>query len=112
MKPLKYLFTFVPAAAVWVSLTQTGWLTWFGTLFVFGFIPLLEWVMGVKQAKINASPENQLLLSEIIGRIFAMGILCGSFGINVAHELGHRSNKTEQFFIEHNRGYHKSVTPE
>ncbi len=167
MKPLKYLFTFVPAAAVWVSLTQTGWLTWFGTLFVFGFIPLLEWVMGVKQAKINedelqlrakdpiydwmlyivvpfqwatlaffahsmylnfnASPENQLSLSEIIGRIFAMGILCGSFGINVAHELGHRSNKTEQFlaktlllsslymhfFIEHNRGHHKSVaTPE
>lgn len=167
MKPLKYLFTFVPAAAVWVSLTQNGWLTWFGTLFVFGFIPLLEWILGVKQAKINeeelelrakdplydwilylvvpfqwftlayfaytmklnvsASPEDQLSTSEILGRIFAMGILCGSFGINVAHELGHRSNKMEQFlaktlllsslymhfFIEHNRGHHKSVaTPE
>lgn len=56
-----------------------------------------------------------------------MGILCGSYGINVAHELGHRTNKWEQrlaqslllsslymhFFIEHNRGHHKQVaTPE
>lgn len=61
------------------------------------------------------------------GQVMAMGILCGSFGINVAHELGHRSNRIEQFlakvllssslymhfFIEHNRGHHKHVgTPE
>jgi alkane 1-monooxygenase len=52
-----------------------------------------------------------------------MGLLCGSFGINVAHELGHRVNKYEQvfskallltslymhFFIEHNKGHHKNV---
>jgi alkane 1-monooxygenase len=57
----------------------------------------------------------------------SMGILCGVFGINVAHELGHRANKKEQFmaklllltsqyihfFIEHNKGHHKNVaTPE
>jgi alkane 1-monooxygenase len=56
-----------------------------------------------------------------------MGILCGSFGINVAHELGHRVNRFEQtlaksllltslymhFFTEHNKGHHKRVaTPE
>lgn len=56
-----------------------------------------------------------------------MGLLCGTFGINVGHELGHRSNRFEQllakalllsslymhFFIEHNRGHHKRVaTPE
>src|SRR5437868_7936031 len=56
-----------------------------------------------------------------------MGLLCGSLGINVAHELGHRINKFEQFlaksllltslymhfFIEHNKGHHKNVaTPE
>jgi alkane 1-monooxygenase len=49
--------------------------------------------------------------------------LCGIFGINVAHELGHRVNKMEQtfaklllltslymhFFIEHNKGHHKHV---
>jgi alkane 1-monooxygenase len=52
-----------------------------------------------------------------------MGLLCGAFGINVAHELGHRVNKFEQFlakmllltslymhfFIEHNKGHHKHV---
>ncbi|MFN8244218.1 MAG: alkane 1-monooxygenase [Ferruginibacter sp.] len=64
---------------------------------------------------------------EIAGRILSMGLLCGTFGINVAHELGHRVNRFEQalaktllltslymhFFIEHNKGHHKNVaTPE
>ncbi|MEM7549735.1 MAG: alkane 1-monooxygenase [Bacteroidota bacterium] len=63
-------------------------------------------------------------LNEILGRTVAMGLLCGVFGINVGHELGHRSNKGEQFlakalllsslylhfFIEHNRGHHKNVS--
>ena len=68
-----------------------------------------------------------LLWWEIAGRIWSMGLLCGSFGINVAHELGHRVNSMEQFlaksllltslymhfFIEHNKGHHKNVaTPE
>ena len=68
-----------------------------------------------------------LLWWEIAGRIWSMGLLCGSFGINVAHELGHRVNAFEQFlaksllltslymhfFIEHNKGHHKNVaTPE
>ncbi|MBF8456878.1 alkane 1-monooxygenase [Kaistella sp. G5-32] len=61
---------------------------------------------------------------DVIGRIFTMGLLCGTFGINVAHELGHRKNKMEQFFakallltslymhffIEHNKGHHKNVS--
>ena len=34
---------------------------------------------------------------EIVGAIFTVGICCGSFGINVAHELGHRNTKHEQF---------------
>ena len=64
---------------------------------------------------------------ETVGRIWSMGLLCGTFGINVGHELGHRVNKFEQalaktllmtslymhFFIEHNKGHHKNVaTPE
>jgi alkane 1-monooxygenase len=64
---------------------------------------------------------------DIVGKIIGMGILCGTFGINVAHELGHRKNKFEQFlaktlllsslymhfFIEHNKGHHKHVaTPD
>jgi alkane 1-monooxygenase len=52
-----------------------------------------------------------------------MGLCCGVTGINVAHELGHRSKKYEKnmaksllmtslymhFFIEHNKGHHKNV---
>lgn len=62
-------------------------------------------------------------ITTIIGRILSMGLLCGVIGINVAHELGHRSKKHEQwmaktllltslythFFIEHNKGHHKNV---
>lgn len=60
---------------------------------------------------------------DIAGKTMVMGLLCGVFGINVAHELGHRVNKWEQFlakalllsslymhfFIEHNKGHHKRV---
>ncbi len=60
---------------------------------------------------------------ELAGAIFSTGICCGGLGINVAHELGHRINRFEQFlakmlllsslymhfFIEHNRGHHTHV---
>ncbi|MBS4044381.1 MAG: alkane 1-monooxygenase [Chitinophagaceae bacterium] len=70
---------------------------------------------------------NNLNSLDTVARVFTMGLLCGSFGINVGHELGHRVNKFEQtlaklllmtslymhFFIEHNKGHHKNVaTPE
>jgi alkane 1-monooxygenase len=62
-------------------------------------------------------------VSDTLGSVIGMGLLCGAFGINVAHELGHRTNKFEQFlakslllsslymhfFIEHNKGHHKHV---
>lgn len=71
----------------------------------------------------NSLQESGLSYIDIIGRVITMGLLCGSFGINVAHELGHRVNKFEQtlakmllltslymhFFIEHNQGHHKHV---
>jgi alkane 1-monooxygenase len=71
--------------------------------------------------------EPGLALSEIMGRTASMGILCGIYGINVAHELGHRAKRWERdlarvlllsslymhFIIEHNRGHHHRVaTPE
>ena len=64
---------------------------------------------------------------EIIGLIFSIGIVLGSNGINVAHELGHRENILAKwtaklllipsfythFTLEHNYGHHVSVsTPE
>lgn len=71
--------------------------------------------------------QNEALSTlEIVGMTFNIGIMIGAFGINVAHELGHRASKFEQFlsktlllpalyqhfFIEHNRGHHKNVATE
>lgn len=67
--------------------------------------------------------DPNLGIIEYTGRILSMGLLCGVFGINVAHELGHRVSRFEQglskimllssqymhFFIEHNKGHHKRV---
>ena len=67
--------------------------------------------------------QENLSTSDLIGRIVSMGILCGIFGINVGHELGHRSNRFEQFLGEilllsslethflpyHNSGHHHNV---
>jgi len=67
--------------------------------------------------------EVGLTWVDYTGRIISMGLLCGIFGINVGHELGHRANPLEQFlakallltslylhfFIEHNKGHHKRV---
>ncbi|MCB1309700.1 MAG: fatty acid desaturase, partial [Leptospiraceae bacterium] len=60
---------------------------------------------------------------ELVGIIWSVGLSCGSLGINVAHELGHRKKKSEQwmakalllsslymhFIIEHNLGHHRHV---
>lgn len=76
---------------------------------------------------LNLIGNPTLTTFEFWGYVSAMGILCASLGINVAHELGHRTKKSEQwmskallltslymhFFIEHNRGHHRRVaTPE
>lgn len=76
---------------------------------------------------LNSMKNDTLTWYDTVGRIGVMGMLCGVFGINVGHELGHRVNKTEQtlakallltslymhFFTEHNKGHHKRVaTPE
>jgi alkane 1-monooxygenase len=83
------------------------------------FLALYEFLDGIK--------TNELSWYDTLGRIWVMGLLCGTFGINVGHELGHRINKFEQtlakalllsslymhFFTEHNKGHHKRVaTPE
>lgn len=72
---------------------------------------------------LNSFTQPGLSNWDIAGRITAMGMLCGTMGINVGHELGHRNKRFEQFlakaslmtsmymhfFIEHNKGHHKNV---
>lgn len=74
-----------------------------------------------------AVSEAGLSTTALVGRITAMGMLCGVVGINVAHELGHRTKSLDRFlakalllsslythfYIEHNRGHHRNVaTPD
>ncbi len=88
-------------------------------------IVILQYIMLVKF--LFSMKSTSLSPVDIAGRIWVMGLLCGIFGINVAHELGHRVNRFEQFlaksllltslymhfFTEHNKGHHKRVaTPE
>ncbi len=84
-------------------------------------IVLLQFIALYKFLTVINQPA--LLWWEVAGRVWTMGLLCGTFGINVGHELGHRVNKFEQalakallltsmymhFFIEHNKGHHKNV---
>jgi alkane 1-monooxygenase len=70
-----------------------------------------------------AIQEPNLTNSEVFGRIFGMGIMCGVIGINVGHELGHRNNRFDEFIGEtlllsslnthflpyHNGGHHYNV---
>jgi len=63
---------------------------------------------------------------EIVGFVLSVGIVLGSNGINVAHELGHRQNSFERhlgkllllpshymhFYIEHNFGHHALAATE
>jgi alkane 1-monooxygenase len=86
---------------------------------VFQWVALYEFLQSMKDPSLSGY--------DITGRIWVMGLLCGVFGINVGHELGHRVNRFEQtlaksllltslymhFFIEHNKGHHKRVaTPD
>ena len=66
---------------------------------------------------------RELATYELVGMICNVGLMIGTMGINVGHELGHRSSVGEQrvaqalllfglylhFFIEHNRGHHRHV---
>ncbi|MCH3881877.1 MULTISPECIES: alkane 1-monooxygenase [Tenacibaculum] len=70
-----------------------------------------------------AIQETDLATFEIIGRITAMGLMCGAIGLNVGHELGHRNNRFDEFLGEillltslnthflpyHNAGHHFNV---
>lgn len=73
---------------------------------------------------LQSMSEVGLTIVDQVGRISAMGLMCAVIGINVAHELGHRSTWYEQFmaklllmtslymhfFIEHNKGHHRNVS--
>ncbi len=89
-------------------------------ILLYTHVPLLYALVGYALYKVQ---YQNLTYVEMVGMIFNVGIMLGAYGINVGHELGHRTNKFEQFlaktlllpslyqhfFIEHNRGHHKNV---
>jgi len=85
-------------------------LLYFNVPLVYGLIGYFLWSI----------PTAEYTSTELIGLIFCVGIVVGSNGINVAHELGHRKLQWEKtlgklllllalymhFYIEHNFGHH------
>ena len=91
--------------------------------FLYLLVPILAGVLLLFLFSISA---QNLAVSDLIGRTLSMGVLC-AVAINLGHELGHRSNRFEQFLGEiallislenhflpyHNLGHHRNVgTPE
>lgn len=87
----------------------------------------LIWVFGILIYFAITLQQGGLTTTEIAGLTLSVGIMLGSNGINVAHELGHKSGFMPQtaakllllpnlymhFIIEHNYGHHLKVgTPE
>ena len=83
-------------------------------------IPVVYGTIGYFVYQLN----HTVMSTEVLtGHILSVGIVIGSCGINVAHELGHRKESFHQrmsqilllpalymhFFIEHNRGHHRFV---
>ncbi len=81
-------------------------------------------VYGIQFYSLHKVTSSSLTQSELIGMTLSVGIILGSNGINVAHELGHRTSFLEKmlgkillipshythFFIEHNQGHHLHVS--
>ncbi len=96
------------------------------------FFDVLLWlnvpiVFGLLIYGFHVFNESSLETYEIIGLVISLGIVAGSNGINVAHELGHRQESWERFlgkilllpslymhfYVEHNYGHHlKAATPD
>ncbi|WP_420458200.1 alkane 1-monooxygenase [Neolewinella sp.] len=102
------------------SRTQSRFFDWL----LYLNLPVLYGIVGYF---LYVATTRELSGWETAGMVCNVGLLIGSIGINVAHELGHRSTRGEQllaqalllpglymhFFIEHNRGHHRHVaTPE
>ncbi|SDG58660.1 alkane 1-monooxygenase [Psychroflexus sediminis] len=87
-------------------------------------LPVVYFILGFSLFTLEFKELNTV---QLVGLVISVGIVLGSNGINVAHELGHRDNRWSQlaakllllpsfythFTLEHNFGHHAKVsTPE
>ncbi|ANQ48049.1 alkane 1-monooxygenase [Flammeovirga sp. MY04] len=152
-KELKYFSAYLIPLFCLIGFLKGGFFAWGTVIFAFIFVPILDailptteevsdsnnkeyaliydlllyfnlvWVYGLVALSIAQWEATNFSTSENIGLIISLGLVLGTAGINVAHELGHRNKKREQifaqllllpsfymhFFIEHNRGHHYHV---
>ena len=126
MGVIRYLGAFVFILIGYYSLTTIGISTYSLVLFSFGVIPILELVIP-PSASLNEPKSVKaytivlyaivplyfglliyflIIIGQetntltLVGKITAMGMLHGIFGINMAHELGHRKSKLDQFLAQ------------
>ncbi len=94
--------------------------------FYFRFLTYLwAWIQfGLVVWSLWEIQTHSLTVLEWTGFVLSIGVNTGGIGITVAHELGHKNTKIEQwyskfilmtvcymhFFIEHNRGHHVNVS--
>ncbi|MBT8282218.1 MAG: alkane 1-monooxygenase [Muriicola sp.] len=86
------------------------WLLYLNVPIVFGLLIYFLWSVS----------QGSYAIYEMIGLMISLGIVLGTNGINVGHELGHRQESVERylgkllllpslymhFYIEHNFGHH------
>ena len=61
---------------------------------IYAIVPLQ---LGVVGALVYFCSVGHYSTLEFFMAVFSAGLCCGAFGINVAHEFGHRKNKFDQF---------------
>ncbi|HYE79152.1 MAG TPA: alkane 1-monooxygenase [bacterium] len=149
----KYLAAYLIPLATALGLLLGGPWTWATPVLAFGLVPLAEALLGENPANdappseaarrvydwllyLNVPLLWTLLLTTLwqlthqplpawqqAGLVVSTGITVGALGVNVGHELGHRSTPYEKalahlqlisalflhFYIEHNRGHHRFV---
>jgi alkane 1-monooxygenase len=153
LEKLKYLTIFLLPLTVGVGFYLKDLFTYLAMFTFFVLVPILEIILKVDDRNLSSKERNEaehhpfyswLLYSmlpvqfgylywflsshfeetyEYVGAALSMGLMCGVVGINVGHELGHRSNRVERFVGEllllssmenhflpyHNRGHHANV---
>lgn len=152
MPPLTYLTALIPGLLALAGLSVGGAWLWATPVFVFGVVPVLDQILprrltaatptptrlGRAVAELSLLGTAPLLLGSLallwvraselgplewVGGVLSVGILCGVYGLNVGHELGHRrgrlgrnlavtlmgSSLYAHFWIEHNLGHHTHV---
>ena len=130
---LVYAFGFIPVAELFLPTDEKNYETeevqdrlknkLFDS-FLYLNVPIVYGCIGYVLYLITTQPIS---LFEIVGLTLSLGVILGANGINVAHELGHRTTLFEKilgklllipshythFYIEHNHGHHLHVsTPE